>query len=186
MNSQEVREELDHAPGIDTAGVNDGYGEVPEMQSRGPTRASENGDDETDESDGDYVSEEDGEDEDKEQLEVEYHDFDESGGDDYAANLEGAHRGGLAASAPDRLVHSLFTSLSCIHHGRQVQRAGPQSSWRASDSTGQLREYTRLARISPPWLMRCIATRHQPTSPCERYHATNTPRKRFYGREYCR
>src|SRR5438045_2101671 len=57
MTPEEVREELDQAPGIDTAGVSD-------------------------ENDGDYVPEEDSEDEDKEQSEMEYNDFDESGGDD--------------------------------------------------------------------------------------------------------
>jgi hypothetical protein len=105
MTPEEVREELDQAPGIDTAGVSDGHGEVPETQSRDPTRASEDGDNENDENDGDYVPEQDGEDEDKEQSEIEYNDFDESGGDDYAANLTKGtvHR--------TDWPHSLFTSL---------------------------------------------------------------------------
>lgn len=107
MTPDEVREELDQAPGIDTAGVSDGHGEVPETQSRDPTRASENGDGESDENDGDYVLEEDGEDEDKEQSEIEYNDFDESGGDDYAKRTEGASPQVHRTDWP----HSLFTSL---------------------------------------------------------------------------
>ena len=108
MTPEEVREELDQAPGIDTAGASDGHGEVPETQSRDLTRALEDGDDEND---GDYVPEEDGEDKDKEQSEIEYNDFDESGGDDYY-NLTKGTEG--ASSEVVYLVdwpHSLFTSL---------------------------------------------------------------------------
>jgi hypothetical protein len=112
MTPEEVREELDQAPGIDTAGVSDGHGEVPETQSRHLTRALEDGDDGSDENDGDYVSEEDGEDRDNEQSEIEYNDFDESGGDDYYNNLTKGTEG--ASSQVVHLVdwpHSLFTSL---------------------------------------------------------------------------
>jgi hypothetical protein len=110
MTPDEVREELDQAPGIDTAGVSDGHGEVPETQSRDPTRASEDGDDESDENDGDYVLEDDGEDEDKEQSEIEYNDFDESGGDDYAALTKRTERASPQVHRTD-WPHSLFTSL---------------------------------------------------------------------------
>jgi hypothetical protein len=103
MTPEEVREELDQAPGIDTAGVSDGHGGVPETQPQDPTRALEERNDEGDESDGDYVPEEDGEDEDKEQSEIEYNDFDESGGDDYAGASPQVHR----IDWP----HNLFTSL---------------------------------------------------------------------------
>jgi hypothetical protein len=84
----------DQAPGIDTAGVSDGHGEVPETQSRDLTRALEGGDDESDENDGDYVPEEGGEDKDKEQSKIEYNDFDESGADEYynlTKGTEGPH-----------------------------------------------------------------------------------------------
>jgi hypothetical protein len=111
ITPEEVQEELDQAPGIDTVGVSDGHGEVPETQSRDLTRALEDGDDENDENDGDYVPEEDGEDEDKEQSEIEYNDFDESGGDDYY-NLTKGTEG--TSSQEVYLVdwpHSLFTSL---------------------------------------------------------------------------
>jgi hypothetical protein len=108
MTPEEVREELDQAPGIDTAGVSDGHGGVPETQSRDPTRASEERNDESDGNDGDYVPEEDDEDEeDKEQSEIEYNDFDESGGDDYAANLAGPSPQVHQTDWP----HNLFTSL---------------------------------------------------------------------------
>jgi hypothetical protein len=53
MTPEEVQEELDQAPGIDTAGVSDGHGGVLETQSRDPTRASEERNDEGDENDGD-------------------------------------------------------------------------------------------------------------------------------------
>src|SRR2546421_7789885 len=53
MNPEEVQEELDQAPGIDTAGVSDGHGGVPETQSQDPIRASEERNDESDENDGD-------------------------------------------------------------------------------------------------------------------------------------
>src|SRR5271170_146378 len=109
MTPEEVREELDQAPGIDTADVSDGHGKVPETQSRDPTRASEDGVDESD--DGDYVPEEDGEDEDKEQSEIEYNDFDESGGDDYAANLMKHTEGASPHVYQTDWPHSLFTSL---------------------------------------------------------------------------
>jgi hypothetical protein len=108
MTPEEVQEELDQAPGIDAACVGDGHGGVPETQSQDPTRASEERNDESDENDGDYVPEEDGEDEDKEQSEIEYNDFDESGGDDYMTK-----RTEEASPQVHQIdwPHSLFTSL---------------------------------------------------------------------------
>jgi hypothetical protein len=107
MTPEEVQEELDQAPGIDTAGVGDGHGGVLETQSRDPTSASEERNDESDENDGDYIPEEDGEDEDEEQSEIEYNDFDESGGDDYAPNLGASPQVVHRTDWP----HNLFTSL---------------------------------------------------------------------------
>ena len=104
MTPEEVLEELDQAPGIDAMGASDGHGGVPETQSQDPTHASEERNDESD--DGDYVPEEDDEDEDKEQSEIEYNEFDESGGDDTVANL--------AVSPQVHRIdwpHTLFTSL---------------------------------------------------------------------------
>ena len=103
MTPEEVREELEQAG-------SGGHGDVAEMQSRDATRGSEDGDGESDGSDGEYVPEEDSDD-DKEQSEIEYNDFDESGGDDYTANLTKPTEGSLATSELDRRPHSLFTSL---------------------------------------------------------------------------
>ena len=117
MTPEKVREELDQAPSIDTAGVSDRHGEVLEAQSRDLTRALEGGDDESDENDGDYVPEE-GEDKDKEQSEIEYNDFDESGADDYYNLTKGTERGLITSDAPGRLAAQPVHVSSCIRHGR--------------------------------------------------------------------
>ncbi|KAH0556377.1 hypothetical protein GP486_005700 [Trichoglossum hirsutum] len=110
MTPEEVQEELGQAPGINATGVSNAHEEVPEIESRDPTHTPGDKDDESDGSDGDYVEEEGegGEGESEEQSEIEYNDFDESGGDDCAANLtEDTKEGSHQTDGP----HSLFTSL---------------------------------------------------------------------------
>ncbi|KAI9771147.1 MAG: hypothetical protein M1840_002498 [Geoglossum simile] len=115
MTPEEVQEELDQPLGIDTSSVSDGQGEVPETMSRDPTHTPAGRDDARGGGGADHEEEEEEEkeeeyddDENKDQSEIEYNEFDESGGNDHAANLAGDTEGVLHQTD---WPHSLFTSL---------------------------------------------------------------------------